>query len=366
MWIYNILSYLLWPVIILGLIFYFARRRGSKSNTSVNNNSYLQLALSKEDTVSQWFLLLSIFFLGATLLTLNRDFGDPLSWRTIIFLTSAVGLIITYYFKVISTLMFSLIGLTIWWCSQAMQWIQDKDIQTSSILAGLTFIALLFYLLGNYHEKELKYKRFALVYLILGIISITGLLFIFSSKPGLGMLAEMTKGAPFFGSWELTTSLLIFFISLAGLTLYLASKKMILLAEAAAVFVLAILFGVTAFLSQQPIFIQSSNYLNYYSSSGELSANGILWAIIFNFAVFFELLGLILSGYQRREEWLINIGTFFLFILIIVKYFDWFFTFLDKSLFFIGAGILLFAVGWFMEKSRRYMIGNIKTTGQTA
>lgn len=352
---FGILSFLIWPSIIIGLIFYFARRRGGKTHPLENKDWYLQLALSREDAVSQWFLLLFVFFLGATLLTLNRDFGDPLTWRTIVFLTSIVGLIITYYFKVISTLIFSLIGIASWWNIQAMQWIQNKNIKTAAVLVGLIFIALLFYVLGHYHEKELKYKRFALVYLILGIISITGVLFIFSSKSGLGMLAGMTKGALFLGSWEITTSLLLFFAVLVGLTVYLTGKKLLFLAESAAIFILVIIFGITAFLPQQNMFIQSGY---------QLSATGIIWAIAFNFAVFFELLGLIFSGYLRREEWLINIGTFFLFILIIVKYFDWFFTFLDKSLFFIGAGILLFAVGWFMEKSRRYMISNIKTGQQ--
>ena len=365
MLIFILLAFIFPPVGIPLLIVYFITHKKGNSHPSENKGWYLQLALSREDAVSQWFLLLSVFFLGVTLLTLNRDIGDPLSWRTIMFLTSIIGLIITYYFKTISTLIFSLIGIASWWGVQAMQWIQNKDIKSSSILAGLIFIALLFYVLGHYHEKELKYKRFALVYLILGIISVTGALFIFSSKPGLGMLAEMTKGVSFVSSWEITTSLLLFFAVLVSLTLYSASKNLILLAETAAIFILAILFGITAFLPQQTIFMQTGNYPGYYSGSGsELSANGILWAIVFNFAVFFELLGLIFSGYLRREEWLINIGAFFLFILIIVKYFDWFFTFLDKSLFFMGAGILLFVVGWFMEKSRRYMISNIKTEQQ--
>jgi len=46
--------------------------------------------------------------------------------------------------------------------------------------------------------------------------------------------------------------------------------------------------------------------------------------------------------------------------LIFVKYFDWFFTFLDKSVFFISAGVLLFVVGWLMEKGRRYMLAEIE------
>ena len=69
-------------------------------------------------------------------------------------------------------------------------------------------------------------------------------------------------------------------------------------------------------------------------------------------------------GYVKKEKWLINLGAAFLFMLIIVKYFDWFFTFLDKSIFFIGAGILLFIVGWLMEKGRRNILQNISTPKQ--
>jgi uncharacterized membrane protein len=84
-----------------------------------------------------------------------------------------------------------------------------------------------------------------------------------------------------------------------------------------------------------------------------------LFTLIYNIAIFLELFGLIYLGYMRGETWLINFGALFLFLLIIAKYFDWFFTFLDKSIFFIGAGILFFVVGWIMERGRRYMISNI-------
>lgn len=134
-------------------------------------------------------------------------------------------------------------------------------------------------------------------------------------------------------------------------------------AETAAVVFLTFLFGLTVFLPQQTIFVQSGNNPSFYSVSGagnQLASAGIIWSVIFNITVFFEVLGLIFSGYLRRESWLINLGTVFLFILVVVKYFDWFFTYLDKSLFFIGAGILLFVVGWFMEKGRRIMLANIK------
>ena len=133
--------------------------------------------------------------------------------------------------------------------------------------------------------------------------------------------------------------------------------------EVLAVLALAALFGIIALLPQQTMFAQAGRSYEIYGG-GELSGSGTLWAFIFNFVVFFELLGLMFSGYIRQESWLINLGALFLFLLIVVKYFDWFFTSLDKSIFFIGAGIFLFVVGWFMEKGRRYMISGIKTQSQ--
>lgn len=361
--IFSILSFLFWPIVIIGLIVFFARRRKKGTHPANDQEWYLQLALSKEDVVSQFFILLSIFFLGVTLLAFNRDLGDPFSWRTILFITSALSLVSAYYLKALYSLAFGLIAITAWWGAQAAEWIQGKDIKISVILAGLAFVALLFYSLGHLHERDIKWKRFALVYLILGIISITGALFFFSSKPGLSALGDMTKGALFFGSWQITLSLFIFLATLIGVALYAVAKKLFSPFEFLAVLLLTFLFGVIALLPQQSMFIQANSYDFYYGDQ-KLSNSGVLWAIIFNFAVFFELLGLIFSGYLRRETWLINLGALFLFLLIIVKYFDWFFTFLDKSIFFIGAGILLFAVGWFMERERRRLISDIKAQAQ--
>lgn len=149
-----------------------------------------------------------------------------------------------------------------------------------------------------------------------------------------------------------------FFASLICVTIYSAIQKLLSPFELLAVFTLACLFGITALLPEQTMFVRGSYGL--FSSRGELSDTGVLWALIYNFAIFFELIGLIFSGYMRRDTRFINFGASFLFLLIIVKYFDWFFTFLNKSIFFIGAGILLFVVGWFMERSRRYMISNIQ------
>ncbi len=242
---------------------------------------------------------------------------------------------------------------------QVAGWAQGKDIKSSALFTGLLFIATIFYLLGRAQEKEIKFKRVSMVYSILGLIPITGALFFLSTRSGLRTLEDITKGASFFGSWEITLSFFVFLIFLIGVLIYALSKNLVFKPEAVAIGFLVVLFCVIALLPEQSVFLRQRDYYGVYRSN-ELSSTGILWAIFFNILIFLELIGIIFLGYLKRENWLINLGVFFIFILIFVKYFDWFFTFLDKSIFFIGAGILLFVVGWFMEKGRRYLLSTIK------
>jgi hypothetical protein len=296
------------------------------------------------------------------LLALNREWGHPVSWRTILFATSAVGLINAYFLKVHYSLAIGLIGLSCWWGAQAAEWIQGQGIQPSAGIAGWAFVVLLFYALGRLHEREKRWRRFVLVYLVLGIFPMTFVLFIFSTKFGLDLLGKMTKGAPFLDSWQILLSLLVLLISLAGVMMFAIGTKSMSPFEFLAALFLTVLFGAMALLPEQTMFLQSSS--TFFTAGGsELSSRGVIWALIFNLAIFIEVLGLIFLGYSRREIWLINLGAIFMILLIFLKYLDWSYPFLDKSIFFIVAGILLFAVGWFMEKGRRYMISNIK--GQT-
>jgi hypothetical protein len=356
-----IFSLLQW-VVILGLIVYFVRRRKPALPPAQDREWYLRLALSNEDALSQLFLLLAGLFCGVTLAAFKRDFGWTLDGREILLITALVGLAGAYYFKAVYLLFFSLIGLTGWWGARAAGWLEKTDIRTAAIFAGLTFIALLFYSLGHLHEKEVRYKRFALVYLELGIVAIIGVLFCLSTKAGIAVLGEMSKGATCLASGPMTFSLFIILAALLGTTLYAAGQKLLFPFEALGVIALACLFGSALLLPQPTVLVQAAHNTAY--GRLELTSAGLVWVVIYNIALFLKLLGSIFSGYLRRETWLVNLGALFLFVFIIVKYFDWFFSFLEKSVFFIIAGALLFGVGWSMEKGRRRMISQIKSQAE--
>lgn len=353
-------GYALVPILLIGLIIFFVSRRHKKVHASEDKDWYLRFSLSKEDSVSQLFLLLSVAFLSLTLLAFNRDLHGPLSWQTVILINSLVSLLCAYRYKAVYPLILGLVGFVSWWGAQAVNWSKladNQEIKSSVIYIGFALLALLFYALGHLHEKEIKYKRFALVYSILGIISLSSILFLFSTKPGLNFFSDSLSGVSVFGSFPLVISFVIFLVGIFGATLYSHSKKLIFPFETAAIFILTAFFGLILFLPEQNLYLNQSGH---YYSNDLLSGAGMVWALVFNLMVFVQILGVIISGYLRKESWLVNLGAFFLFLLIIVKYFDWFFSFLDKSVFFIGAGIILFLVGWFMEKGRRYVLRDIK------
>jgi hypothetical protein len=335
-------------LLLIALVIYFVSRRRRSAGAIAGGPGRCSLSLSKEDGASQLFLMLATLFLAVTIYSFNRSMGSPVSWWTIFFLSTALGFASAYSFKTPYTLALSLLALPVWWGMRTYEWGHGKDLKPSMIFAGVALFTLLYYALGHVHGRSPKAKRFALMYLIFGIVPMTGVLFFLSTKPGIEALEEMTKG-PSCGPWQVGGSLYVLLAALAASTVYSLSVESIFRTETLAIVLLAVLFLAIAFLPEQELV-----------SGHVLSATGVVWATLLNITVFLELLGLIFSGYLRREKWLINLGALFLFLLIIVKYLDWFFTFLDKSIFFIGAGILLFAVGWFMERGRRYMISGVR------
>ncbi|MFZ5815188.1 MAG: DUF2157 domain-containing protein [Bacillota bacterium] len=82
--------------------------------------------------------------------------------------------------------------------------------------------------------------------------------------------------------------------------------------------------------------------------------------VFFNLFLLGGVVGLVAVGIQQRTELLVNLGLIAFAVHLITRYFDLFFSAMNRSFFFIFGGVLLLAGGWFLERNRRRWVGDLK------
>lgn len=70
--------------------------------------------------------------------------------------------------------------------------------------------------------------------------------------------------------------------------------------------------------------------------------------------------GLVAWGFREQRAGLVNVGLVAFVIQVVTRYFDLFWTLLDRSLFFMVGGVLLLAGGTWLERSRRRWLRDLK------
>lgn len=79
------------------------------------------------------------------------------------------------------------------------------------------------------------------------------------------------------------------------------------------------------------------------------------YAMLFNLILAGLIFTLLYVGYQREDMQLINVGMSWLAVLVLVRYFDFFWQLLPRSLFFLVGGLILVFGGMALEKKRRQL-----------
>jgi len=313
---------------------------------TISSASNLKISFSSEETLSQLFFLLSVFFLAITAISFSRNLGNVIEWPLVILSSSFISIFLSYRFKGVLLLPVGLIGLFSWWFLKASEWISfessiDMDIKDLSLFSLPLLFSLFLYVVGSMHGQNRKFERYAAIYNVLPVIAITVALFFVSTELGIEALEEMTEGSDIFNSWQLSLSYILGGVIFIVGVFYSLGKNIVRPIEGVVLFVYGSIFGLSVFLPDI-----SEGRQNLYL------------AAFFNIFLLIHLVVMLFTGYLKKKDWFINLGSFSLFVFIIVKYFDWAFDFLDKSIFFISAGILLLVLGWFMEKGRRYMLSS--------
>ena len=81
-----------------------------------------------------------------------------------------------------------------------------------------------------------------------------------------------------------------------------------------------------------------------------------LYPIVINALFALAALGLMVSGYLQGREGRINLALGLIALFVISRYFEYSTTLFDRSLVFVGAGVILLAGGFLLERGRRRML----------
>lgn len=82
-------------------------------------------------------------------------------------------------------------------------------------------------------------------------------------------------------------------------------------------------------------------------------------ALLFNLAYFAGLLWLLQAAVHLENRALVNMAFFFFAVTLLARYFDTFWSLMDRSLFFMGGGLLLLGGGYWLERQRRRLTRQI-------
>lgn len=340
---------------VVWLIVHFVRGRKATASAAP---AHLRLALSSEDAISQLLILLALSFGMLGLFAFDRELSYPVSWQTLFLVVVIAAGGVGYKMKLLYPICSAAIGTMVWFGAQGGEWVSKAQVQALPVVTGIGLLGVFWYCVGASLDVLPKFRRFATGLFILGLIVVAGLFFFLSSNSGLEVVQDLARGGAWYSSFGIGLSLLVITLLAIGSAVFAYSSKAISNTELVGVVLASLFLLLLIFVPSNGVFFENSGY---YNTPAALSGLGIGLAIVYNIAIFGLLVGTILSGYARKESWRINLGAVLMFLLILVKYFDWFFTFLDKSVFFLGAGLILFLVGYGMERARKMMLASMTT-----
>lgn len=263
---------------------------------------------------------------------------------------------ISYAFESHESLAIGLLAIVLSMLSLELRWQHLEQVWGNGAIVTAA-LGIIYYVIGTLHDTTTTNKKppYTTTYMAIGILTLVGALFFASSREGIDIIGTIVAH-PF--TKPLTSTLLIGTLLAAAATLFYAiQRKKINTIESGVIFGYLALFAATVAIAPRTPQLATVGIMSYQSIG--LTSNALIFGAIYNIALLAGIIGIILSGYRRRAPWRINLGAVLIMLFIIVKYTDWFFDFLDKSIFFLSAGVLLLIIGWIMERSRRALLSAI-------
>jgi|GEM_PF-1057590 len=271
------------------------------------------------------FIVLSSIMIGATYALIGQiyHFNANNSALMFVWLVSVYPMAFIFRDRAINVLSIILfiIGVVFWY-------MENCGSETDIFFFVPFLIGLFLYCLGNVPILKKNYNEFSLSYKICGLVPIFIMFLILS------YMKELSFNGP-----ALLISLVVFIILLAVFNLInysLESDREDKLFKLETGFIYALLLLLILFIVYP-----------FNEIALKLTANIFCISMIASAFSF---------GYKFENVRLINLGTAFLVTYLVVRYFEYGWAYLNKSIFFILGGVCLIALGYHLEKKKRDML----------
>lgn len=281
--------------------------------------------------VGSALILLGALLYEAGLFLITQIYDMPLDHPWPLFFLAAAGVLpLAYLFGSRIIMLLALADVTAGVVAALVAWYPDSP-KSESALIVIAVLGIAFYAIGRLHTLEGALARFADTYVFSGLLVLLGLIYAFT----------------FDEPWSAMTR--------AGVESYAAPAVVY-----ASIALVCVLVGAQWLLRQRDL--ESNIEAGSQVALLALAAIVATWpgwagyAIVFNAAYFAISAGLVTRGYLRGDERYINAGLLAVAIGLLTRYIDVFWSMLAGSAFFIIGGLVLLAVAFALERTRRGLV----------
>jgi uncharacterized membrane protein len=221
--------------------------------------------------------------------------------------------------------------------------------ERTALLQLYVFVAIAVYILGRGMSWYKRWTQFSGPVVTAGAFSAAASLFVLTFPEVQRFTSRNNFDVPTLHGWMGATLAVLLAITLLMIWRYHGTRLSTLPRYRQGAFIWLIVGGALALLN----LYTAGRYPGWAALTYNMLAGvGVVW--------------LVMTGMDRKERRIVNLGFILFAALLIARYADTFWTLLDRSYFFMAGGALLMVAGFYIERSRRRVNARISGTRRSS